>query len=194
MHHQATLRILKHVKGFPGVGLFFASHSDLHLKAFSNTNWAGCPDTRRSVTRFCIYLGDSLISWKSKKQLTISCCSCEAVYRALAAITCDVQWLHYLLQDFHISTTFPTPVYYDNTSAIHIAHNPTFHERNKHIELDCHLVHEKLQSSLIHLLPIASSLQLADILTKPFPYCSFTTIHSKIGLLSIYAPSLSQAC
>ncbi|XP_014522704.1 uncharacterized protein LOC106779159 [Vigna radiata var. radiata] len=153
-HYRAMQHVLRYIKSKPSEGLFFGADSPIHLKAFSDSDWATCPNTRRSTTGFCIFLGSSLISWKSKKQSTVSISSTEAEYRALATIVCEIQWIHYLLQDLQAQEAGTPVLYCDNKSARHIAHNQSFHERTKHIELDCHVVREKIQANLLRLLPV----------------------------------------
>ncbi|XP_014490899.1 uncharacterized protein LOC106753591 [Vigna radiata var. radiata] len=106
-HQQATSRILRYLKGTPGAGIFLPSTSPIQLKAFCDSDWATCPDTRRSVTGFTVYLGNSLISWRSKKQSTVSRSSSEAEYRSLASTVCEIQWLHICLM---ISTLLTRPL------------------------------------------------------------------------------------
>lgn len=144
VHHLAALRVLKYLKYVPAKGLFYSSSSPLKLSGFADSDWACFPTTRRSVSGYCVFLGTSLLSWKSKKQSTVSRSSSEAEYRALASLTCELQWLQYLFKDLHISFDQPSSVYCDNKSAIYLAHNPTFHERTKHIEIDCHVIREKI--------------------------------------------------
>ncbi|XP_014491695.1 uncharacterized protein LOC106754209 [Vigna radiata var. radiata] len=153
-HYKVIQHMLRYIKSTPSDGLFFAADSAMHLKAFSDSDWATCPSTRRSTTGFCVFLGSSLISWKSKKQGTISRSSTEAEYRALAATVCEIQWLRYLLQDLQIEESGVPVLYCDNKSTRHIAHNQSFHERTKHIELDCHVVREKIQVGLLYLLSV----------------------------------------
>ncbi|XP_019457518.1 PREDICTED: uncharacterized protein LOC109357919 [Lupinus angustifolius] len=178
-HHNAALKVLRYIKGTPAIGLHFSNTSIVQLKAYSDSDWAACPDTRRSITSFCIYLGTSLISWKSKKQKTIFRSSCEAEYRAMAITTCELTWLTYLLEDLQYSFSMPAIMFCDNQSAIYIANNPVFHERTKHIELDCHIVREKCTQGKIKLLPVPSHLQLADALTKPLGAKDYSNIQLK---------------
>ena len=188
-HYQAALKILKFLKSSPATGILFSASSSLTLCAFADSDWARCPTSRKSVTGFCVLLGSSLICWKSKKQNTVSRSSTEAEYRALASLTCELQWLQFLLQDLMIFLPQPASVYCDSKSAIYLAHNPAFHERSKHIELDCHVVREKINSKLIHLLPISTKDQLADAFTKPLHYPIFSSIMFKLGLCSLHSPT-----
>ena len=107
----------------------------------------------------------------------------------MAAMTCKIQWLHYLLLDLQVPFISPSLVYCDNQAALHIAANPVFHERIKHIELDCHVVREKLQVGLIRLLPVASLAQIADLCTKALRSHVFSSLVSKLGLINIHSPA-----
>ena len=110
----------------------------------------------------------------------------------MTTFTCEIQWLTYLLQDFKVPFEQPSLLYCDNDSARYIAANPVFHERTKHIEIDCHAVREKLKKGLIHLLPISTTEQLTDIYTKALSPQSFKNICSKLGLINIYSPACGR--
>ncbi|GAU47119.1 hypothetical protein TSUD_98960 [Trifolium subterraneum] len=159
----------------------------LALKGYSDSDWVACPDTRRSTTGVCFFIGTSLISWKRKKQSVVSRSSSEAEYRALAQTTCEGQWLLYLLKDFLIAHDSPIIIYRDNKSAMHIAANLVFHERTKHIEIDCHVVRDKIQNNTVHLLPVSSKELVADIFTKSLQPGPFHTLQSKLGTFDIYS-------
>lgn len=136
-----------------------------------------------------MFVGSSLITWRSKKQPTVSRSSAEAEYRALALASCEIMWLTHLLKDLRVCASTVPVLYSDSTAAIYIATNPVFHDRTKHIELDCHTVHEKLDKGVLKTLHVRTEDQVADILTKPlFPH-QFEHLKSKMSLINIYSSS-----
>ena len=148
-YYAAIIRILLYMKGTIFDGLHFSFHSSLTLQAYSNVDWAGDPTDRRSTTGYCFLLGDSLISWRSKKQTFVTRSSTKAEYRALTATTTELIWLHWSLQDLGVDCSTATKLHCDNRSAIQIAHNDIFYECTKQIEIDCHFIrHHLLQGTL----------------------------------------------
>uniref|UniRef100_A0A2N9FGK5 Reverse transcriptase Ty1/copia-type domain-containing protein n=1 Tax=Fagus sylvatica TaxID=28930 RepID=A0A2N9FGK5_FAGSY len=186
LHYAAVFRILRYLKGTLFHGLHFSSQSSLTLQAYSDADWAGDPTDRRSTTGYCFLLGDSLISWRSKKQSVVARSSTEAEYRALADTTAELLWLRWLLQDLGIDCSTAVPIHCDNRSAIQIAHNDVFHERTKHIEIDCHFVRHHLLQGTLQLRSVSSQDQLADIFTKPMPPGRFRDLISKLKLVSLH--------
>lgn len=103
------------------------------------------------LSGYVLKLGNSPISWKSKKQATVSRSSSEAEYKAMAHASAEVTWMVRLLSELGINNLAPVTLHCDNQSAIYIAKNPVFHERTKHIAVDCHFIREKVLEGLIQL-------------------------------------------
>lgn len=196
VHLQAAHRILKYLKDSPGQGLFYSATTDLCINAFADADWGTCPDSRRSVSGICVYLGTSLISWKSKKQQVARRSSTEAEYRSLADVTREILWIQQLLKDFRVTVTATAKVFCDNKSAIYIATNPVFHERTKHIEIDCHTTRDQIKLGNLKLLHVTSENQLADILTKPLHTRIFYSLLTRMSLSNLFNPTVldSKVC
>ncbi|XP_071723317.1 uncharacterized mitochondrial protein AtMg00810-like [Rutidosis leptorrhynchoides] len=145
-HYQAAIRIVRYIKSNPGEGLFMIRNNELEMKAYCDSDWASCIINRRSVTGYCVKLGKSLISWRSRKQKIVSRSSSESEYRVMADTIAELMWLKGLLVKLGVKIDQPMKLFRDNEAALHIAANPIYHERTKHIEIDCHLVREQLQN------------------------------------------------
>ncbi|CAM8882206.1 unnamed protein product [Rhodiola kirilowii] len=181
-HLKAAHRVLRFIKMAPAQGLMFPSINDLHLVAFCDADWASCPVTRRSVTGYCMLLGKSLISWKTKKQVVVARSSAESEYRALAGACGEALWLVRLLIDLGVPVSKPIYTYCDNQAALHIARNPVFHERTKHVEIDCHFVRHHVNSGFLLPAPISTVEQPADLFTKPLSFEQLSYLSSKLGV------------
>jgi hypothetical protein len=166
IHYSHLLRVLRYLRGTITRRLFFPRSSSLHLQAYSDATWASDPSERHSLSAYCIFLGGSLIAWKTKKQTAVSRSSAEAELRAMALATAEVTWLRWLLEDFGVSVSVPTPLLSDSTSAINIARDPVKHELTKHIGVDAYYTRAQVQDDVIALRYVPSELQLADFLTK----------------------------
>ncbi|KAL2244201.1 UNVERIFIED_CONTAM: Retrovirus-related Pol polyprotein from transposon RE1 [Sesamum indicum] len=187
-HWKAAIHVVRYLKGCPSLGLFLPAANSLDLQAFCDADWASCPDSRRSLTGFCVFLGPALISWKTKKQSTVSRSTAEAEYRSLAATVCELRWISYLLADFGVSLNLPVSLFCDNKAAVHILANPVFHERTKHIEIDCHIVRDAYKDGFINPVLVRSLDQVADVFTKAVSLKLFGSFVSKLGLVC-FAPS-----
>ncbi|CAM8953525.1 unnamed protein product [Rhodiola kirilowii] len=181
-HLKAAHRLLRYIKNAPAQGLFFSANSLLKMIAYCDVDWAACPKTRRSISGFCILIGHSLISWKTKKQAIVSRSSAKSEYRAMAATCSEILWLLCLFED--IKAPIPTPVtlYCDNPAAIHIAKNPIFHKRTKHIELDCHFVRHHVNNKMICPNYVPTQEQPADLFTKQLASEHLLHVISKLGV------------
>ncbi|GAA0174937.1 transmembrane signal receptor [Lithospermum erythrorhizon] len=125
MHYwSAALHIVKYLKGCSIHGSLYPADSSLHLTTYCDADWAKCTITRRSVIGYAIMLGESLISWKCKKQNTISGSSAESKYRSAAMVVCALKWLGYILQVLQQPPQQPITLHYDNKSAISMIENP----------------------------------------------------------------------
>ncbi|KAK9070021.1 hypothetical protein SSX86_010420 [Deinandra increscens subsp. villosa] len=168
-HFQFMKRILRYLQGTLDYGIRITPTTVSSLTAYSDADWGGCPDSRRSTSGYCVFMGDNLISWSSKRQTTVSRSSAEAEYRGVANVVAEVSWIRNLLLELSIPIRTATVVYCDNVSAVYLSDNPVQHQRTKHVEIDIHFVREKVRVGQIRVLHVPSEFQYADIFTKGLP-------------------------
>ena len=188
-HMNAANRILRYLKGCPGKGILFSANGHLKIEGYTDADWAGCLDDRRSTSGYCMFVGGNLVSWRSKKQTVVARSTAEAEFRAMASGLCELMWIKGLLRELRLHKSTPLQLYCDNQAAINIVHNPVHHDRTKHVEIDRHFIKEKLEEGVLQVTYVKSVNQLADILTKGISVVSFENVCSKMGLVDIFAPS-----
>ncbi|KAK1368489.1 hypothetical protein POM88_034581 [Heracleum sosnowskyi] len=187
-HMDAAYKVVRYLKSTVGQGILLSSTNPFTLTAYCDDDWGACPETRKSLSRYCVTFGSSLISWKSKKQSTVSRSSAEAEYRAMADVCCELQWLLNLFKELGCPPLTPATLYCDNKSALYIASNPVFHERTKHIDIDCHIVRTKLIQGIIRTAYLSTTDQPANLLTKALSSSSLRHLLSKIGVCNLFNP------
>ena len=188
-HWAALEQILCYLKKAPGLGILYSSQGHTRIECFSDADWAGSKFDRRSTTGYCVFFGGNLVAWKSKKQSVVSRSSAESEYRAMAQATCEIIWIHQLLCEVGMKCTMPAKLWCDNQAALHIAANPVYHERTKHIEVDCHFIREKIEENLVSTGYVKTGEQLGDIFTKALNGTRVEYFCNKLGMINIYAPA-----
>lgn len=149
VHWCAAKRILRYVQGTIHLGLKIGDSKSTTVSAFSDADWAGCVDDRRSIGGFAVFLGGNLISWAARKQATVSRSSTEVEYKVLANATAEMMWVQKLLVELGVPHAPTARLWCDNLGAKYLSANPVFHARTKHIEIDFHFVRERVAQGLL---------------------------------------------
>nr|CAN70109.1 hypothetical protein VITISV_001696 [Vitis vinifera] len=187
-HMNAVMRILRYLKNAPGKGILFAKNVDHQsIEVYTDADWAGAVDDRRSTSGYFTFVGGNLVTWKSKKQNVVTRSSAKAEFRGMALGLCETLWLRLLLQDLGHLSRQPIRLFCDNKVACDIAHNPVQQDHTKHVEVNRFFIKEKLDDKIVELPKIRSEYELADILTKAVSSQVFSKFLDKLGMCDIYA-------
>lgn len=159
------------------------------MELFTDADWAGDQDDRKSTSGYCTFAWGNLVTWRSKKQSVVARSSVEVEFRAIALGICEGIWLKRVLEELKQSMNLPIKLYSENMAAINISHNPVQHDRTKHVEIDRHFIREKIDDGVIRLSYIPSREQTADILTKGLARDKFKHFVGKLDMINIYDPT-----
>jgi hypothetical protein len=181
-HWVEAKHILRYLRGTITYGLRYTSSEGLFLHGYADVNWAGSLVEWKSTSGYCFSLGSAMISWSSKKQGSIAQSTAEAEYIAASDASKEVVWLRKLVSGLFGDKLETTVVHYDNQSCIKQTKNPVFHDRSKHIDMKYHYIRDLVHRKIVKLQYIATSEQVVDILTKPFPLRQFVQLRGKLGV------------
>ncbi|GAU51364.1 hypothetical protein TSUD_383580 [Trifolium subterraneum] len=157
--------------------------TDLDITGYSDADWATSIDDRKSVAGQCVFLGETLVSWSSRKQKVVSRSSTESEYRALADLAAEITWVSSLLQELKLPQLRKPVLWCDNLSAKALASNPVMHARSKHIEIDVHYIRDKVLQNEITIAYVPSTDQIANCLTKALTHSRFNQLRDKLGVI-----------
>ncbi|GJV00914.1 zf-CCHC domain-containing protein [Tanacetum coccineum] len=163
-------------------GLQLHVSSTTQLSAYTDVDWVGCLVTCRSTSGYYVFLGDNLLSWSAKGQVTLSSSSAEAEYQGVANVIAETAWICNLQCELHTPLFTATLVYCENVSAIYMSANSVQHQRTKHIEIEIHFVRDFIASGKVYVLHVPSRFQYADIFTKGLPTALFIEFRSSLNV------------
>ena len=181
-HWSAVKRVLRYVKGTLHLGLRFTHSESFKLIGYSDSDWAGCIESRKSTSGLVFRVGSSTISWSSKKQSVVALSSTEAEYIALCSAAQETVWLRKLFADVDMAQPEPTTVYEDNQGAICLSKNPTNHSRTKHIDVKYHYIRGMVETGIMKVDYVSTGDMVADTLTKALPRPSFEKHRLAMGV------------
>ncbi|KAD7117504.1 hypothetical protein E3N88_04772 [Mikania micrantha] len=182
IHMGVVRRILRYIAGTTQYGLWYDQGNELKLIGYTDSDWAGCVDDRKSFSANIFMLGNGAVSWSSRKQPSVALSSSEAEYIAATSAACQGIWLRRILDDLGLNQSEPTMVCCDNKSAINLSRNPIMHSRSKHIELKHHFIRDLVKQGIIALEFCCTEDQLADFLTKSVTREKFVYFRHHVGM------------
>ncbi|CAL2268742.1 unnamed protein product [Prunus armeniaca] len=181
-HFVAVKRILRYIQGTKGYGIRYTQEKKAQLVGYTDSDWAGAIDDRKSNSRHVFFLGSKVISWSSKKQSTVALSTAEAEYISATSAACEAVWIRRILVDLRQEQNTPTKLYCDNMSTIAMTKNPVFHSRSKHIELRHHFIRKLVEDGEIELKFYGTNEQIAYVFTKALPKEKFYYFRERLNV------------
>ncbi|CAL9007313.1 unnamed protein product [Prunus brigantina] len=190
LHYQTAERVLRYLKGKTNLGLFYKKETRNkkedggELMGFSDSDYAGDLDDRKSTSGYVFMLSSAAVSWSSKKQLVVTFSTTEVEFIATTSSACQAVWLRRLLEELCFKQDKPTVIFCDNSSTIKLSRNPVMHGRSKHIDVRFHFLRDLVKNEVIELEHCLGNMQVADILTKPLKLEAFVKMQKLLGICS----------
>ena len=177
--------VLRYFKRTAHIGLEYSADANLTLQGYTDSDFAGCPGTRKSTTGWLFMFAGCPVAWKSKKQGCVTTSTCEAEYVALTSGVKESMWLRDLLEEFGAPMALPTPIFCDNEAAVRISRDPVCQSRTKHVSTSFWFVRELQEEKTVRVTSVSTKNQLADYLTKSLTGPVFSSVVQQSGLTEV---------
>lgn len=185
LHLQATKRVLRYVKGTINYGIFYRRGGSENLVSYTDSDYAGDLDDRKSTSGYIFLLSSGAVSWSSKKQPIVALSTTEAEFVVAAYCTSQLVWMRRILEKLGHSQDGSTTMFCDNTSTIKLLKNPVMHGRCKHIDVRFHYLRDLAKEEVVELIHCGSREQVADIMTKPLKLDAFLRLRNAMGVSQV---------
>jgi hypothetical protein len=184
-HLMAAKRILRYIRGTQELGILYKKGSQAELIAYSDSDYGGDVDDRKSTSGYVFMMGSGAVSWSSRKQPIVTLSTTEAEFIAAAHCVCQGIWLKRILECIGLEQRKCLTVLCDNSSTIKLSKNLVLHGRSKHIDIRFHFLRNLSCDGVIELIHCASQEQLADIMTKALKLDVFVKLRERLGVCSV---------
>lgn len=185
LHLQLAKRVFRYLQGTMEYGIFYKMGGNDALIAYTDSDYAGDLDDRKSTSGYVFLLSSGAISWSSKKQPIVSLSTTEAEFIAAATCACQAIWLKRVLSTLDHTQQETITIYCDSSSAIKLSKNPVMHGRSKHIDVRFHFLRELTQAGTVKLVHCNTLEQIADVMTKPLKMNDFLKLREMLGIYAV---------
>lgn len=182
MHLSAAKRVFRYLQGTTGFGIFYQQKGNEELVGFTDSDYAGCVDDRKSTSGYAFILGEGAVAWCSRKQPIVTLSTTEAEFVAVAACAWQLVWMKRVLQKIGYNGSASPVIYYDNSSTIKLSRNPVMHGKSKHIDVRFHFLRNLVNEGALQLSFCGTQQQVSDIFTKPIKLEAFLEFINKLGV------------
>lgn len=186
-HWSAVKRIFKYLVSTTNHGILYESGGrklEMSLSGYSDADFAGDVDTRKSTTGYEFCINNSLVTWSSQRQKMVTLSTTDTEYVAAVTASKEIVWLRQLLTDLGYCPKQPTVLFIDNQSTIRLIRNPEFHKKTKHIDVKFHFIREKVENNLIDIKYLPMNEQPSDLFTKSLTKNRFNYLCAKLNIVN----------
>ena len=185
LHLQTAKRVLRYLRGTTNLGIFYKKGGNDKLVVFTDSDYVGDLEDRKSTSVYVFMLSSGAVSWSSGKQPVVSLSTTEAEFIAATSCACQAVWMRRILEKLSHTQGNCTTVFCDNSSTIKLSKNPVMHGRSKHIDVRFHFLRDLTKEGVVELVHCGTQDQIADVMTKPLKLNMFLKLRELMGVREV---------